>query len=191
LRFLQEKTIERLGSNMTITVDVRVIAATHVDLEKAVEEGQFREDLFYRLNVLNITVPPLRDRNGDIDLLARAFFEDHEVETNRVVKGFSRQAISAMCIYDWPGNVRELMNRVRSAKVMCEQRLITPADLGLEIQLLSRSMASLEDAREKAENDIIQRSLKINNNNISKTARDLGVSRVTLYRLINKLEILL
>jgi DNA-binding NtrC family response regulator len=190
LRFLQEKTIERLGSNQTIKVDVRVIAATHVDLEKAVEEGRFREDLFYRLNVLNLKIPPLRERNGDIELLARTFFEEYLVEKNHTVKGFSQQALRVMSVYNWPGNVRELMNRVRSAMVMCEHHLITPADMGLEKRSVPRNVISLDDAREKAELEVIQHYLQLNNNNISKTARDLGVSRVTLYRLINKFNII-
>jgi len=191
LRFLQEKTIERLGSNLTIKVDVRVIAATHVNLEKAVEEGRFREDLFYRLNVLNLKVPPLRERYGDIELLARTFFEEYSGEKSPKVKGFSQQALRVMSLYDWPGNVRELMNRVQSAMVMCDQHLITPADLEFEKIAVTNKVTSLDDVREKAELDAIQHSLQLNNNNVSKAARDLGVSRVTLYRLINKFNIIL
>ena len=191
LRFLQEKTIERLGSNMTMKVDVRVIAATHVNLEKAVEEGRFRKDLFYRLNVLNLKVPPLRARKGDIELLARTFFEEYAGEKSHKVKGFSQQALRVMSLYDWPGNVRELMNRVRSAIVMCEYHLITPADLGLEKRSLPRKVISLDEARDKAELEAIQHCLQLNNNNVSKAARDLRVSRVTLYRLINKFDIIM
>ncbi|HET6420916.1 MAG TPA: sigma 54-interacting transcriptional regulator [Geobacteraceae bacterium] len=191
LRFLQEKTIERLGSNQSIKVDVRVIAATHVDLERAVEGGRFREDLFYRLNVLNLKIPPLRERNGDIELLARTIFEEFLGEKNRVVKGFSQQALRVMTVYDWPGNVREMINRIRSAMVLCEHHLITPADLGLEKRSVPRNVVSLDDAREKAEQEVIQHCLQLNRNNISKTARDLGVSRVTLYRLINKFNIII
>lgn len=190
LRFLQEKTIERVGSNEVTKVDVRVIAATHVDLEKALEEGRFREDLYYRLNVLKLKIPPLRERDGDIELLARTFFEEFSGERNHTVKGFSKQALRVMSVYDWPGNVRELMNLIRSAVVMCEHRLITPADLGLEKRTVPRNVLSLDDAREKAEHEVILRYLEINNRNISKTAKDLGVSRVTLYRLINKFNII-
>jgi DNA-binding NtrC family response regulator len=191
LRFLQEKTIERLGSNLTIKVDARVIAATHVNLANAVEEGRFRKDLFYRLNVLNLKIPPLRERKGDIELLARTFFEEYSGEKSPKVKGFSQQALRVMSLYDWPGNVRELMNRVRSAMVMCEYHLITPSDLGLEKRTVPRKLTSLDDAREKAELEAIQHCLQLNNNNVSKSARDLGVSRVTLYRLINKFNIIL
>ncbi len=189
LRFLQEKTIERLGSNQSISVDVRVIAATHVDLEKAVEEGAFREDLYYRLNVLQLKIPPLRERHGDTELLAHTFFEEFSRDKNLVVKGFSQQALHVMSAYAWPGNVREMMNRIRSAMIMSENRLITPADLGLDERSVPKNVISLDDARDKAEMEVIRRYLQLNRNNVSKTARDLGVSRVTLYRLINKFNI--
>lgn len=190
LRFLQEKTIERVGSNQTIEVDVRVIAATHVNLEKAVEQGVFREDLYYRLNVLRLDIPPLRERVGDIETLAFTFFEKFSGEKNPVVKGFSQQTLNVMAEYDWPGNVREMINRIRRAMVMSENRLITPADMELDNLVLSNKSLSLDDARVLAETEIIQHSLIQNNKNVSKTARDLGVSRVTLYRLINKLNII-
>jgi DNA-binding NtrC family response regulator len=189
LRFLQEKTIERLGSNISISVDVRVIAATHVDLEKAVEKGVFREDLYYRLNVLHLKIPPLRERHGDMELLAHSFYEEFSRDKNLVVKGFSQQALRVMMAYEWPGNVREMMNRIRSAMILSENRLITPADLGLDESSVPQNMISLDDARDKAEMDVIRRYLQLNRNNVSKTARDLGVSRVTLYRLINKFNI--
>jgi DNA-binding NtrC family response regulator len=190
LRFLQEKTIERIGSTRSIPIDLRVIAATHVDLDKAMHQGTFREDLFYRLNVLHLKMPPLREREGDIELLAQSFFEQFTREQNSRVKGFSRQAMNAMKTYDWPGNVRELINRVQRAVVMSENQLISPADLGLEKRTDQRTNISLDDAREKAELETIQRCLKMNDNNVSKTARHLGVSRVTLYRLMNKLNII-
>jgi len=190
LRFLQEKTIERVGSNRSIPVDVRVIAATHIDLDAAMKQGTFREDLFYRLNVLNLKMPPLRERDGDIELLARCFFEQFSRERNPRVTGFSRQALNVMSSYDWPGNVRELINRVQRAVIMSENQLITPSDLGLEKRIGQRSRISLEDARDKAELETIRVCLKMNNNNVSKTARHLGVSRVTLYRLMNKFNII-
>ena len=190
LRFLQEKTIERIGSTRSIPIDLRVIAATHVDLDKAMHQGTFREDLFYRLNVLHLKMPPLREREGDIELLAQSFFEQFSREQNSRVKGFSRQAMNAMKAYDWPGNVRELINRVQRAVIMSENQMITPADLGLEKRTDQRTNISLDDAREKAELETIQRCLKMNDNNVSKTARHLGVSRVTLYRLMNKLNII-
>ncbi|MEZ4599767.1 MAG: sigma-54 dependent transcriptional regulator [Syntrophotaleaceae bacterium] len=189
LRFLQEKTIERIGSTRSIPLDVRVIAATHVNLEKAVKEGTFREDLYYRLNVLHLKMPPLREREGDIELLAITFFEKFSREQISKAKGFSKQAMLTMRTHDWQGNVRELINRVQRAVIMTENTLITPADLGLEKRTATRSRISLDDARDKAEMETIQRCLKMNGNNVSQTARHLGVSRVTLYRLMNKFNI--
>jgi len=186
LRFLQEKTIERVGSNVGIHVDVRVIAATNVDLEKAVEEGRFRQDLYYRINVLRIKMPALRDREDDIELLARSYFEKFSTENKSGAKDFSRQALSAMKRYHWPGNVRELINRVRCAMVMTENRLLTASDLGLEDECMSESLITLDRARDQAEQDIIQRTLRYNNNDMSQTARHLGISRATLYRLVGK-----
>jgi transcriptional regulator with PAS, ATPase and Fis domain len=131
LRFLQEKTIYRLGSTHSIAVDVRVIAASHVNLAEAVQRGAFREDLYYRLNVLALDVPPLRERKEDLLPLAEDFFHTFSSERAPRVKGFSGRAAQAIRDYDWPGNVRELINRVRRAMVMAEGRLIAPQDLGL------------------------------------------------------------
>lgn len=189
LRFLQEKTIERVGGTEKIHVDARVIAATHVNLEQAVQEGRFREDLYYRMNVLSLKVPTLRDRAEDIELLARFFFEKFSKEKNHNVKGFRREALQTMSEYSWPGNVRELINRVRRAMVMCENRLITSADLGLERRASHRRLTTLDEARTKAEKEVIQSSLRFNRNNVSQAARQLGVSRVTLYRLMEKFQI--
>jgi DNA-binding NtrC family response regulator len=186
LRFLQEKTIEHVGSNVGIHVDVRVIAATNVDLEKAVEEGRFRQDLYHRINVLRIKTPPLRDREDDIELLARSYFEKFSNENKSNVKNFSRPALSAMRRYHWPGNVRELINRVRCAVIMTENRLLTAADLGLEDKVMMNCMITLDRARDQAEQDVIQRALRYNNNGMSQTARQLGISRATLYRLVSK-----
>jgi DNA-binding NtrC family response regulator len=186
LRFLQEKTIERVGAHEPITVDVRVIAATHVDMEKAVAEGRFREDLYYRLHVLDVKVPPLRERQGDIELLAWYFFKKFAAEKRHNVQGFSQEALRIMNSYDWPGNVREMINRIRRAMVMCENRLITPADLGLERRVAKRQLVTLEEARLAAEKEAIQSALKCTRNNVSRAAHELGVSRVTLYRLMEK-----
>ena len=186
LRFLQEKTIERVGGTEHLNVDVRVIAATHVDLEMAVKEGRFREDLYYRLHVLDLKMPPLRDRQGDIELLARFFFKKFAAEKCRNVRGFTREAIRIMSDHDWPGNVRELINRIRRAMVMCEHRLITPADLGLERRAFGRRMLTLDEVRSTAEREAIQTALRRTHKNVSKAAQELGVSRVTLYRLMEK-----
>jgi DNA-binding NtrC family response regulator len=189
LRFLQEKTIMRIGSTRRIPVDVRVIAATHVDLRKAVEQGRFREDLYYRLSVLNLHVPPLAAREGDIDLFSELLLERFEDIKNPRVRGFSRDAIRAMHAYSWPGNVRELINRVQNALVMSESRLITPADLELPPPVAESNVTSLSSARAAASRDVILQVLRREENNISEAARKLGVSRITLYRLMEKLEI--
>ncbi|MCC4264519.1 sigma-54 dependent transcriptional regulator [Oceanimonas baumannii] len=185
LRFLQEETIERLGGNETLYIDARVIAATHRNLEAEIREGGFREDLYYRLNVLSIEVPDLKEREGDIELLANFFFRKFTEGRHHRVRGFSRRAIAAMNGHDWPGNVREMINRVRKAIVMSENRLITAADLGLG-GTQDQVVPTLEEARNLAERQAIRRSLKKTGNNVSLAAKLLGVSRVTLYRLMEK-----
>ncbi|HUL10732.1 MAG TPA: sigma 54-interacting transcriptional regulator [Methylococcaceae bacterium] len=194
LRFFQEKTIQRVGSNKEILVDVRIIAATHVDLEKAVTEGHFREDLYYRLNVLNVKMPPLRERREDIELLARYYFDRFSNEKGRHVKGFTSEALNAMRYHDWPGNVRELINRIRRAMVMSENNLVSAADLGLTPVKTSATPAcnpivSLDEAKALAEKEAIQNALNLTENNVSRAARELRVSRMTLYRLMEKYHI--
>jgi DNA-binding NtrC family response regulator len=186
LRFLQEKTIERVGSHQRLVIDACVIAATHVNLEEAVAQGRFREDLYYRLNVLHLRIPPLRERNGDIEILARFFFDKFVRDKGRNVKGFSQQALRMLNNHDWPGNVRELINRIRRAMVMCEHSLITPADLGLEKRVYKRQLITLGEARALADRQAIQLSLRHSSNNVTLAARQLGVSRVTLYRLMER-----
>jgi DNA-binding NtrC family response regulator len=189
LRFLQEKTIVRLGSTRGVPIDVRVIAATHVDLQRAVSEQRFREDLYYRLNVLRIDVPPLRERSADIDLLAKEYFTIFAGDKNPTVRGYSQAAFQAMREYPWPGNVRDLVNRVQRAVIMSENRLISPTDLGLPEAGTAEDRATLRAVRANIEQDTIRLSLLRNSNNISRAARELGVSRVTLYRLMDKLKI--
>ncbi|WP_298434859.1 sigma-54 dependent transcriptional regulator [Geobacter sp.] len=189
LRFLQEKTVERIGSNRVIPVDARVIAATNVDIEQAVKDGRFREDLYYRLNVLRLKMPPLRERERDIELLAHTCLKEFARKEKLAARGFSKRALRAMYSHPWPGNVRELINRVKRASVMCEGRLITAADLGLDNPDTAGRVLSLDSAREKAECEAIRASLQRTMNNVSEAARQLGVSRVTLYRLMNKFGI--
>ena len=189
LRFLQEGTINRVGSSCIIKVDVRVIAASHMRLEDAVKSGIFRADLLYRLNVLPLTVPALRDRKEDLELLAGYFFKAFAKDKNPRLTGFSNRAMLAIKTHDWPGNVRELINRVRRAMVMSEGRLITPEDLDLQMQAAltgPRNGEALEDARIRAERDAINVCLQGSGSNITRAARDLGVSRMTLYRLMEK-----
>ena len=189
LRFLQEGTIERVGSHVSIKVDARVIAATHVDLERAVAEDRFRQDLYYRLNVLRLRMPPLRERGNDVEHLARYFLERYSRELGIRIRGYSLAALRAMCAHTWPGNVRELMNRVRRAVVLCESGLIRPADLELDGEHEDARMLSLDEARAHAERETIVRCLQETRFNVSECARRLHVSRVTLYRLCKKLEV--
>lgn len=186
LRFLQEGTINRVGSSQSIAVDVRVIAASHRCLQDAARAGQFREDLLYRLNVLPLTVPALRDRKDDLEVLAKHFFDTFSYDKNPRLTGFSNRALQAIQAYDWPGNVRELINRVRRAMVMSEGRLITPEDLDLFMPSQPRNGEALEEARIRAERDAIHVCLQDSGHNITRAARDLGVSRMTLYRLMEK-----
>lgn len=186
LRFLEGHFIQRIGSSKEILVDVRVIAATHVNLEEAIYEGRFREDLYHRLNVLQVNVPSLRDRPEDIEILARFFFQKFIKEKNLQVRDFSQDALIVMHQHSWPGNVRELINRIRRAMVMCENRLIKPPDLGLERRGPVRHLMTLEEARDYAEKNAIEAALCRNKHNVQSAARDLGVSRVHLYRLLDK-----
>ena len=192
LRVLQGGTYERVGGTETMHADIRVIAATHVNIEKAVGEKRFREDLYYRLNVLNLDVPPLRAREGDVTALARHWFDTFAAEKNPQVRGFSRDAFIALSQHTWPGNVRELINRVRRAMVMCERQLIGPEDLGLDYVGSYRDVPveeTLAEARERAEREAICEAIEKSGGNLSRSARSLGVSRVTLYRLLDKYQI--
>ena len=189
LRFLQEKTIERVGGNDSLEIDVRVIAATHIDLAEAVRQGKFREDLYYRINVVCISMPPLADRGQDIEDIAKYYFNKFASMHNRSLRGFSKAAMNAMLGHSWPGNVRELVNRVQRATVMAEGRFIQPEDLGLDRNNEQAQLMSLEDARAAAERMMIRRALSQSRNQISRAASLLGVSRVTLYRLIEKYNI--
>jgi len=186
LRFLQESTLDRVGSTKPIRVDVRVIAATHVNLETAVACGAFRKDLYYRLNVLPLAVPPLRERSQDITLLAQHFFDRFAKDRGGRLKGFSRRAMIAMTAHDWPGNVRELINRIRRGMVLAEGKLIQPADLGLEQANETPVRAPLGEARLDAERHAISESLQSAGKNVSFAARQLRISRMTLYRLMAK-----
>jgi DNA-binding NtrC family response regulator len=184
LRFLQEGTIERLGGTGPIKVDVRVISATHVDLDKAVQDGRFRSDLYHRLCVLRLIEPPLRERGGDIKLLANYALSMYKQDGARKLRGLSSDAIVAMSNYPWPGNVRELINCVRRAVVMSEGRFITASDLGLP-ESESGPAVTLAEIRSKAEKDAIEHALQRHGYKLSEAAAELGISRATLYRLMH------
>ena len=183
LRFLQEGKIERLGGHEQIPVDVRILSATHVDLEAAMRNGSFRADLFHRLCVLRVDEPPLRSRGKDIEILAHHVLRKFQMDSARKIRGFTPDAIEAMYSYNWPGNVRELINRVRRAIVMAESKLISAADLDLE-HFTARETVSLSEAREAAEKRAIEAALLRHRHRLTDAAADLGISRVTLYRLM-------
>lgn len=191
LRVLQEGTIERVGSNHPLSVDVRVVAATHVDLEQAVERGQFRRDLFYRLNVLRLPMPPLRERGTDILLLAEHFLASFRKRHVTRARGFSTEAARAMQRFNWPGNVRELLNRVQRAAIVGEAELISVADLELLPPQVEMPQRLLHDARQAAERDALLQALRENAFNITACARTMHVSRVTVYRLCRKHQLAL
>jgi DNA-binding NtrC family response regulator len=185
LRLLQEGTLERVGSTQPIRLDVRVLAATHVDLEQAVAQGRFREDLYYRLNVLRLRMPALREREDDVDWLAQQFLDNFRAQHRCCVRGFSRSALQAMREFAWPGNVRELLNRVQRAAVLAEGALISASDLDLSSADPS-PLAGLGRARVEAERETVVTCLRASHFNISECARRLKVSRVTVYRLCKK-----
>jgi DNA-binding NtrC family response regulator len=209
LRFLQEKTIDRVGGNRPITVDVRVVAATNMDLTKAIQEGRFREDLFYRLNVLTLHMPPLRERGDDVDLLSTFFLQKFADEMKRPVQGFEPAALRQLRLYGWPGNVRELVSCIRRAVVMSDGPKITARDLGFPLGMQggngvstaarrdtvngygpaarsAKRVTTLKQAKREAEVNLLLGTLEQNGQNIKQTAEVLGVSRVTLYRLLKE-----
>ncbi len=230
LRFLQEQTIDRLGGNHPISVNVRVLAATNTDLEAAVRAGRFREDLFYRLNVLTVRIPPLRERADDIELLSTYFLHKFSHEIGREELKFEEATLEALRDYSWPGNVRELISYIRRGVVMAEDEHITVHDLGMptpssstpgaagpagpagqtgaaggggpgvpgeptraahnfDAQSACADKMSLAAAKSRFEREIIRTALQSHDKNVTRTAEDLGVSRVTLYRLIAKHEL--
>lgn len=191
LRVLQEGTLERVGSNHPLAVDVRVLAATHVDLEQAVECGRFRRDLYYRLNVLRLPMPPLRDRSSDILLLAQHFLASFRARHATRARGFSAEARRALERFGWPGNVRELLNRVQRAAIVADAELIGPADLELVTTQYEAPQKVLHDARHLAERDALLHALRQNAFNITACARAMQVSRVTVYRLCRKHQLAL
>jgi two-component system NtrC family response regulator len=189
LRFLQEHRIERVGGRQEIEVDARVMAATNIDLKKAITDGEFREDLYYRLAVVNISLPALRERGEDIVLLANAFLQRYEAELGKKTTGLSQPVIKILHTHAWPGNVRELENRLKRAVIMAEGRKLKPADLELSDEFSKYEGLGLREARETLEKEMVQRALAVNKNNITKAAAELGVSRPTLYELMEKLGI--
>ena len=189
LRFLQERVIERIGGRQPIAVDTRVICATHRDLPALIADNQFRQDLYYRISEVTVRIPPLREREGDAILIARALLATLGREAGKARLRFTVDAIQALQAYSWPGNVRELENRLKRAIIMCESDLISAQDLELaNSERLSPSL-DLRQARELAERRTIQQALACANGSISHAAELLGVTRPTLYALLNKYDL--
>ena len=189
LRFLQGQRIERVGGREEIEVDARVVAATNTDPEQALREGRLREDLYYRLGVVVISIPCLRERDGDVLLLARALLQRYASETRKKIAGFTSQAINALETQSWPGNIRDLENRIRRAVIMAEGIKITPTDLELTSQDAKYEGGGLREARKALERELVQSAMARNKRNLSRTASELGISRPTLYDLMDKLGI--
>jgi two-component system, NtrC family, response regulator len=189
LRFLQDGKIQRVGGRQLLDVDARIVAATNIDLELARNEGRFREDLYYRLAVVVIEMPPLRERGEDLPLLANAFLNRYAEESGKAVRGFAADAARAIKEYTWSGNVRELENRVRRAAIMCEGKRVTRAELGLDASHARYASMTLREAREAVERELVESALASNEGNMSRAAEELGISRPTLYELIEKLGV--
>ena len=190
LRFLQERVVERVGGREQIEVDTRIIAATNRDLKEAMQTGTFREDLYYRLGVIFISIPPLRERSGDVLLMAKAFMDRYAEENKKKIKGFTLDAIDAIEKYGWPGNVRELENRIKRAVIMCDGQKLTPEDLEMAAPLAPYEAMSLKEARESLERELIIKAMIRNTDNLTKAATELGISRPTLYDLMSKFGLL-
>ena len=190
LRFLQEQCIERVGGRQEIAVDTRVIAATNADLKKGMTTGTFREDLVYRLAVVQIVLPPLRERDDDIVLLAQSFLRRFGTENGKSNLVFGPDALRAIRQHGWPGNVRELQNRVRRGVIMSESKRISATDLELEGAAAGGGQGvTLKEARERLESEMVRQSLKRHGGRITSAALELGISRPTLYELMDKLGI--
>jgi two-component system response regulator AtoC len=189
LRFLGERTFERVGSNKTLTVDVRLIAATNKNLEELVKAGKFRDDLFFRLRVVEINLPPLRERTSDIPLLAQKFLREFVHENNKSVNDFTADALQALMDYSWPGNVRELRTAIEHAVVLCRGEKISARDLpssvrggrAVEAKLSQRNDLTVKEA----EKQLIERALKDTNGNRTVAAKKIGMSRRTFHRKLH------
>lgn len=190
LRFLQERTIERIGGRKTIAVDTRIVCATHQNLESMINQGTFREDLFYRLAEIVVRIPGLAERHGDAVLLGKAFLKRFASEMNPSVTGFAPDALNVIDGHEWPGNVRELENRVKRAVIMADGKLVAAADLDFEIEDdEDEEVLNLKSAREQSDRKVIRHALARSEGNISSTAKLLGISRPTLYDLLKQYDL--
>jgi len=189
LRFLQEQCIERVGGRQSISIDARVVAATNADLKKGMAGGKFREDLYYRLAVVQMIMPPLREREGDARMLAQSFLQRFAAQAGKTGMTFERDALRALNNHAWPGNVRELENCIRRAVIMADGKNVSVQDLELPSAGAGASGVTLKDAREAVERELVQRTLRKHSGKIAPAAAELGISRPTLYELMEKLAI--
>jgi two-component system, NtrC family, response regulator len=190
LRFLQERRFQRVGGRQEIQSDARVIAATNVNLQEAVASGKFREDLYFRLAVVVVKLPPLRERGDDVVLVAKEFLHRFGVQHGKPALTFAPDALRALTLYGWPGNLRELQNRVQRAVIMAEGKRVTATDLELTAVASGAAQPqTLKEAREEAEREVVQDALRRHRGKITAAALELGVSRPTLYELMEKLGI--
>jgi len=187
LRFLQEQTIERVGGRVEIRVNTRLVTATNLDLKQAIATGKFREDLYYRVAVVTMKLPPLRERLGDILLISREFLHKYAEENGRSSLKFRQDAIRAMEQHEWPGNVRELENRIRRAVIMSDGSTVKAEDLELKDNSVEAPARRLKEAREEVDRQMVQEALRKHGSNITSAAGELGISRPTLYELMDKL----
>jgi two-component system NtrC family response regulator len=189
LRFLQEKRFQRVGGRQEIQSDTRVIAATNLNLQESVASGKFREDLYFRLAVVVINVPALRERGDDVALVAKEFLRQYGIQHGKRTLTFAPDALRALNLHDWPGNVRELQNRVQRAVIMADGKRVTAKDLELSDALNELPPQTLKEAREHVEREIVKDALRRHRGKITSAALDLGISRPTLYELMEKLGI--
>lgn len=189
LRFLQEQRFQRVGGRQEIVSDARVIAATNADLKDGITQGKFREDLYFRLAVVVIHLPPLRDRGDDAGLLAREFLQKYAAQNGKTNLTFAPEAVRAVNCHTWPGNVRELQNKIKRAVIMADAKRITEKDLELSSSKEVTTSSTLKEAREAVEREMVQQALKRHLGRISSAAAELGISRPTLYELMEKLGI--
>jgi transcriptional regulator with PAS, ATPase and Fis domain len=185
LRAIQERVVYRVGDSRPEKCDIRIVAATNRNLEDMIRTGEFREDLYYRLNVVNLWLPPLRDRGDDVFIIAKALLSKYADELGSSVRGFSPHALAAIKKFAWPGNIRQLENRIKKALVLCDQTLLAPEDmdLGPEAQ---QPILPLEKAKEDFQRRYVLDVLERNNGNRTQTARDLGVDPRTIFRYLER-----
>src|SRR5581483_11516554 len=185
LRALQERVVYRVGDSKPEKVDIRVVAATNRVLEEEIKANRFREDLYYRLNVVNIFLPPLRERGDDVIIIGKVLLSKYATEMGSKVQGFTPQALAAIKKFTWPGNIRQLENKIKKALVLCDRNLLSPEDLDLGPQAESPIMP-LEKAKEEFQRRYVLEILERNNGNRTQTARDVGVAPRTIFRYLER-----